>query len=197
MPPAKPSISLTHTVSINENLKQVIAMSHEINMVAINALLVSRRAGDQSAGFRVVVLELRAFSEKVNHVMDHLWELIFRLVRSSAELLKQEKKITLLQQTVNLCQVAPEALLRHLHKLQASHKQVQASNQVQWQQLVAQVQHSLPLCRSAAMLSNNGRIEATYGDKMLTEMLQISRQIDEVISRIIAQLNQLNLSMSS
>ncbi len=197
MSQSKPSLSLTHAVSINENLKQVIAMSREINVVAINALLISKRAGDKSAGFRVVALELRAFSEKICDVMDHLGQLIFRLVRSTAELLKQEKSLALLQQTASKCEVAPAALLRHVQQLQDTHEQVQLAKEKEWQQLVVEVQRSLPLCRSAAMLSNNGRIEAAYGNKMLAEMEQISRQIDEVILQIIDQLKQLNVTMSS
>jgi hypothetical protein len=197
MSQSKPSLSLNHAVSINEDLKRVIAMSREINVVAINALLISKRAGDQSAGFRVVALELRAFSEKICDVMDHLGQLIFRLVRRTAELLKQEKSLALLLQTADKCQDVPEALLRHVQHLKDLHDQVQLAKEKEWQQLVLEVQRSLPLCRSAAMLSNNGRIEAAYGNKMLDEMLQISRQIDDAISQIIDQLKHLNITMSS
>jgi len=62
-------INLNLAIAINENLKKVIEISNQINIVAMNAILIAKRAGQQSSGFRVVAMELRLFSQKIEEIM--------------------------------------------------------------------------------------------------------------------------------
>ena len=87
------SSDLSKSVAINQGLKQVVDISRQINLVAMNAILVAKRAGAQSAGFKVVAMELRIFRQKMEESMDKLSLMIFQLVRRIADLRKLEKNL--------------------------------------------------------------------------------------------------------
>ena len=92
---------LSKSVAINQGLKQVVDISHQINLVAMNAILVAKRAGTQSAGFKVVAMELRLFSQKMEESMAKLSLMIFQLVRRIAALRKLEKNLRSISATVH------------------------------------------------------------------------------------------------
>ena len=92
---------LSKSVAINQGLKQVVDISHQINLVAMNAILVAKRAGTQSAGFKVVAMELRLFSQKMEESMAKLSLMIFQLVRRIAALRKLEKNLRSINATIH------------------------------------------------------------------------------------------------
>jgi methyl-accepting chemotaxis protein len=120
---------LNSTVAINESLKPVIDISHQISIVAINASLISKRAGDRSAGFRVLAIELRAFNEKVTSMMSHLGLLILRLVRHIAQLQKIKKRLNMLQAAIAKTANVPPLLAAALRHKQADYERSCAAAQ--------------------------------------------------------------------
>ena len=65
-----------------------------------------------------------------------------------------------------------------------------------WNKLGAEIRHALSLCRRGAVLSNNGRIEATYGKSMLEDMQHIVSRIDEIMDEAVNGLKSLNQTLS-
>ncbi len=197
MQASKPPSDLALSVSINHGLKQVIEISHQINLVAMNAILVAKRAGQQSSGFKVVAMELRVFSQKMEEMMARLGEMIFRLVKRIADLRKLQKNLSLLAMTMKKSS-------RSAQQLQASHalkltqfEQLQVAVDQEWQGLETEVKRSLNLCSSGAMLSHNARIEAAYGGTMLADMQQVAGRIEEIMSLTISYLKQLTTTMKN
>jgi hypothetical protein len=188
-------LNLSLAVSINENLKNVIAISGQINIVAMNAILVAKKAGQQSAGFRVVAMELRLFSQKIEEMMAFLGNLIFQLVRQIAELRKMEKRLNLLAMTMSKNDASQVRLENSYRQRQSAYANKYASAQDDWGRLEKEIGRSFSLCSAGAMLSHNGRIEAAYGGTMLADMQQVATRIEDILGQTIATIKQLNINM--
>ena len=194
---SKPASDLALSVSINHGLKQVIEISHQINLVAMNAILVAKRAGQQSSGFKVVAMELRVFSQKMEEMMARLGEMIFRLVKRIADLRKLQKNLSLLSSAMKKSQCAADQL-HASHALKSEQiEQLQVAVDQEWHGLETEVKRSLNLCSSGAMLSHNARIEAAYGGTMLADMQQVAGRIEEIMNLTISYLKQLTTTMKN
>src|ERR1017187_314980 len=75
---------LSLIASMNEAIKHSIAASESITMIAVNANLMSGRAGARAAGFGVVACELRRFSDSMAKTMQGWSGLIYALVQGTA-----------------------------------------------------------------------------------------------------------------
>jgi hypothetical protein len=188
-------LNLSLAVSINESLKKVIAISSQINIVAMNAILVAKRAGQQSSGFRVVAMELRLFSQKIEELMTFLGNMIFELVRRIAELQKMEKRLRLLALTMSKNNASQDRLESSYRLRQTTYLDNYARAQTDWERLEKEIGRSLSLCSAGAMLSHNGRIEAAYGGTMLSDMLQVANRIEDILGQTISTIKQLNINM--
>jgi hypothetical protein len=189
--------NLSHAVSINESLRQVIEISAQINIVAMNALLVAKRAGQQSAGFRVVAMELRLFSQRIDQMMAHLGRLIFQLVRRIAELLKLGRNMRILRAAMSKSPEIEARLEDNFRRKQIAYSETHSIAEADWDELEREIRRSLSLCSAGAMLSHNGRIEAAYGGSMLADMQQVADRIEDIMHQTISKLKQLNFTMSA
>jgi hypothetical protein len=187
--------NLDLAVSINEGLKNVIAISSQINIVAMNAILVAKRAGQQSAGFRVVAMELRLFSQKIEERMAILGALIFQLVRSIAELQKMKKRLQLLNITMSKNAESKANLDKAFQQRESAYLEKYIVTKEDWFDLEKEIERSYSLCSAGAMLSHNGRIEAAYGGAMLADMQQVATRIEEILNQTITTIKQLNITM--
>jgi hypothetical protein len=188
-------LSLSRAVSINESLKHVIEISSQINIVAMNAILIAKRAGPQSAGFRVVAMELRLFSHKIEDIMGFLGGLIFQLVHRVAELRKLEKRLSLLSMAMLKNDASKEKLESSFLQRQTVYAEKHALAQADWERLQIEIHRSFALCSAGAMLSHNGRIEAAYGGTMLADMQQVAGRIEDIMAQTINTLKQLNTTL--
>jgi hypothetical protein len=184
--------SLDLAVSINEGLKNVITISSQINIVAMNAILVAKRAGQQSAGFRIVAMELRLFSQKIEERMAVLGTLIFQLVRSIAELQKMKKRLQLLTITMSKNAESKASLDKAFQQRQTAYLKKFTNAKDDWFNLKIEIERSYSLCSAGAMLSHNGRIEAAYGGAMLADMQHVATRIEEILHQTIVTIKQLN-----
>jgi uncharacterized protein with NAD-binding domain and iron-sulfur cluster len=190
----QPRSELFLSVSINEGLKQVVEISHQINLVALNAILVAKRAGTQSAGFKVVAMELRLFSQKMEESMARLSDMIFQLVHRIAALRKLEKNLRSLDITLHkLANDNPQMQATFADK-QEAYQGLKSATDAEWESLEKEIRRSLNLCSAGAMLSHNARIEAAYGGTMLADMQQVAGRIEEMMHLAITHLKQLTYS---
>lgn len=186
------ALSLESAVFINEILKKVIDIACQIDLVALNAVLIAKRAGSESAGFHVVALELRSFGQKIEHEMAVLEKLIQLNVLHIAALLKLKKNLSLLNLAM-LKNDQAKMLLQERYAIAEKNlqKEVDVSHAA-WDRLAREIRSALSLCRRGAVLSNNGRIEATYGKTMLEDMQYIVTRIDEIMNQAVNGLKSLS-----
>lgn len=184
---------LSKSVAINQGLKHVVDISHQINLVAMNAILVAKRAGAQSAGFKVVAMELRLFSQKMEDSMAKLSSMIFQLVRRIAALRKLEKNLRSITVTIQKNAESAHQFGDAFTLKQDAYLQLQEATDQEWCTLEKEILRSLNLCSSGAMLTHNARIEAAYGGSMLTDMQQVAARIEDIMSQAIFHLKQLTM----
>jgi hypothetical protein len=187
---------LRRVVKANEDIKKVIRISSEVNLVALNAMLVAKRSGEKSRGFAVVSSELRVFSRKLEGAMTGLGALIFELVRDAAAMRKQHHE------------------RRHLLNIQArGHRMRELMEPVRarvddrmrvtrgemaqdWHKLQLQLNRVLQLCETGGSLSRSAKIEAVYGGDMSATLKQVANQIEETVNEIFSTLKQLRTQLA-
>lgn len=186
---------LHRMIVVNERIKEVIEVSGALNMVAINAMLVAKRAGVRSSGFSVVSSELRGFSRKLIDAMDRLGEEIAVLVRETADLRKLERMhrlldVTLAQNAVNAGYLAA-AMQRNREVLQAVGQSVETSVQ----HLLMLLARSMRLCDTGYALARSAKVEAVYGGEMSHALRQVAERIEESVMPISPLLKSLCVNL--
>lgn len=182
---------LRRLVRVNEEIKRVIRISSEVNLVALNAMLVAKRSGERSRGFAVVSSELRVFSRKLEGAMITLGALVFGLVRDAAAMQKQNRERRHWQATM-----ARGAAARDLIQPMLCHKEesMLATGQDirrDWSRLQLQLGRALQLCETGGSLSRSAKIEAVYGGEASAALKQVATQIEETVNQIFATLKLL------
>jgi hypothetical protein len=177
--------SLQEVMTMNEYIKRVIRISRELDMAALNAILMARRADGGAAGFRVAAAELRVFGARLGQDMAQLGALIYELVGRSAALLKQERRLALIERTGVLDggrSLPADLLDRKRGEIQSVRAAVEGNKYG----LVRRLDHAHRLCDLGRSLSRNAAVEATYAGAMTPLLTQVSSRagaaVDEVVS---------------
>lgn len=187
---------LRRVVSANEEIKKVIRISAEVNLVALNAMLVAKRSGAKSRGFAVVSSELRVFSRNLESAMTGLGVLIFGLVRDAAAMQKQNRErrhfCTAMAQGEKAHELVGPMLLRKEETIRETGQAIRQD----WHMLQLQLSRALQLCETGGSLSRSAKIEAVYGGDMSVTLKQVAYQIEQTINDIFATLKILRLQLA-
>jgi len=186
---------LHRVVKINEEIKKVMRISSEVNLVALNAMLTAKRSGEKSRGFGVVSSELRVFSGKLEHFMIDLKGPIFELLKGVAQLLRQAR----VQRHFVAAMCGGEKAKRLLTPLLARKEaELAASSEIvkrDWRRLTMLLKRALQLCETGGALSRSAKIEAVYGGDMTASLKQVSNQIERTVESILSILKALRTEM--
>lgn len=187
---------LHRVVKANEDIKKVIRISSEVNLVALNAMLIAKRSGEKSRGFAVVSSELRVFSRKLEGAMTGLGALIFALVRDAAAMRKQHHER---RHLLNIRAHGPqmgelmEPVLARVDKRMRETGEEMARD---WHKLQLQLNRVLQLCETGGSLSRSAKIEAVYGGDMSATLKQVANQIEETVNEIFSTLKLLRAQLA-
>ena len=187
---------LRRVVNANEDIKKVLRISSEVNLVALNAMLVAKRSGEKSRGFAVVSTELRAFSPKLESAITGLGALISGLVRDAATMQKQNRERRHLLNSVaqggRARELVEPMLARKEDAMRATGREIRAD----WHKLQLQLGRALQLCETGGALSRSAKIEAVYGGDMSATLKQVAIQIEETVNDIFVTLKQLRAQLA-
>lgn len=173
----------------NEKLKDVLRLSYQVGLGAINASLLARRAGTASQGFRVAAAELGNFSHKMDEVMAIVETAIFEAVNAAAGLQKMVRRQQLLllasKDSTREWELAwVDASGRNLAR------NVQSIETGQMQLLVflnrARVQSS-----TGRVTARLARLEAVHGGSLAAAMGEAVLVIEETVTQIAEILREL------
>lgn len=188
---------LHRVVRINEEIKKVVRISSEVNLVALNAMLTAKRSGEKSRGFGVVSSELRVFSGKLEHFMTDLEAPIFELLKGVAQLLKQARIqrhfAASLRGGDNARRLLAPVLARKEAELAAGGEMVKRN----WRRLSILLSRALQLCETGGALSRSAKIEAVYGGDMTASLKQVSNQIEQTVESILSIIKALRTEIGS
>jgi hypothetical protein len=90
------SSELAGFVRLNEGIKGVVLIAFQINIMALNAILLAHRAGEVALGFGVISKELRSLSVELTGLMQELSKDAYLAVNLISDLLRQERRYRLL-----------------------------------------------------------------------------------------------------
>jgi hypothetical protein len=97
------ALDLLRIVRINEEIKRVVSVAFKINIMALNAIFLAKRAGNAALGFGVLSNELRVFSRDLRESMMSLTQLIHDLVGEVSVILLESRQDELFRKTVGGC----------------------------------------------------------------------------------------------
>jgi len=162
-------------VRVNEDVKIVVGLAHSINLLAINAILLSRRAGARAAGFGVIADELREFSKSLTRTMKQLMQLSYELIGIASRrrrALRLDRLLKMTAAATGVCIGAGEEELQRDELKQT------------YQRLQSLILDALEAARFGGVIARSLKIEAAYGGELAATLAQIalefSRSIDEI-----------------
>lgn len=187
---------LIKAIRINEEIKHVLDDSRQINLVALNALLTARQAGERSRGFSVVARQLRALSGELEQAMSALDAVIASLVGNIAEALKEERLNSYIAGAHAATETPPPCLERMRVAARGRVARRQEAAERCWARLDTDVRRTLRLSEMGGALSRNAKVEAAHGGAMAAMLTQVAGQIEQTVENITRRLRALRATVT-
>lgn len=184
---------LRRIVRINEEIKTVIATAFTINLMAMNAIFLAKRAGTAALGFGVLSNELRRFAIDLQKQMAALSEMTYDSVNTVTALLKQARLNRILEYTRGVCdglgrRLVDEALQTRLNAVLAER---QEHGDAVNRRLSQMITDTVQLVELGSVLARSAKIEAAYGGSLSAPLTQVSSDFEQSISEIQRSLEKL------
>ncbi|MDD2884903.1 MAG: methyl-accepting chemotaxis protein [Dechloromonas sp.] len=189
---ASAGIDLLRIVRINEEIKSVVGVAFKINIMALNAIFLAKRAGTAARGFGVLSNELRVFSQDLRTSMGVLTDLIHRCVNEVSVVLQDIRHTRLLRAAVTM---SPQSRLNEIISRRESgndaHKARLSSLRKQLQRAL---DDAFQLVELGGVLAKSAKIEAAYGQSFAGSLAQVSGEFDGIVEEIRLSLQSLRRS---
>ncbi|WP_374326697.1 chemotaxis protein [Azonexus sp.] len=183
---------LRRIVRINEEVKAVVAVAFRINLMALNAIFLAKRAGINARGFGVLSNELRVFSQDLRTQMQALTAHIHACVRDVSVVLQDIRNTRLLRTAVaGVPAQRLDDLVRRRERANAEHQLHLATLR---QQLRRALEDAFQLVELGGVLAKSAKIEAAYGQGFAAALTQVSGEFDGVVEEIRNSLQALQRS---
>jgi hypothetical protein len=190
-----PDSGLARAVALNEEIKRVIGVAFKANLMALNAILLAKRAGASATGFRVLSTELREFIAQLQETMIRLRGQTQDMVRAVTEEVRQRR----VGRSLSL---AAEALVAdrspHGDALDAvllSRARVEALRLQRFDTIDRALRGTLgdaaDLSQFGAVLARTAKIEAVYGGDFSKSLTEVALDFDAIIQDIIGAIDAL------
>lgn len=177
---------LTLIAAVNEAIKQSIAASESISLIAVNANLVAGRSGTRAAGFCVVAGELRRFSDNMARAMQGWSKLIYELVRETALSRNQIRLLNKLQEAARCSAKAEAAIAASRERSWNELDETTARNSVRVLELQGLISRAEKQRVTGVVIARSAMIESAYGGTMRPVLQQIASNIDASIGHLTA-----------
>lgn len=183
---------LARIVRVNEEIKLIVATAFRINLMALNAIFLAKRAGNAALGFGVLSNELRRFAQDLAAQMGALREMTAGIVGAVTSVAQLERRTAILELAARECQRPDVPGLREVRQHGADHL---AERYRQFRHLDQRLRSALDdtrqLVELGGVLARAAKIEAAYGGSFSTALMQVSSDFAEVIGQIRASLETL------
>ena len=189
---SRASADLLRIVRINEEIKRVVGVSFKINIMALNAIFLAKRAGTAALGFGVLSNELRFFSQDLRTCMESLTGLIHGCVDEVSIVLKDIRFTRLLRQAADLTTTSSvEQVIEQRDAVNAEHERRLASLR---RQLKSALEDAFRMVELGGVLAKSAKIEAAYGQSFALPLAQVSGEFDGIVEEIRVSLESLRHS---
>lgn len=185
------SLELRRIVGINEEIKAIVATAFKINLMALNAIFLAKRAGRAALGFGVLSNELRGFSVELSEQMRGLREMTSGSVKLVTDLVKETRRARIMERTDAQSQGRSSAILRTVTG-RAARKPGENGELANLRfQLTQRLDDTWRLVELGSVLARSAKIEAAYGGGFSGPLMQVSTDFEQIISIIKASLESL------
>lgn len=177
---------LRRIVRINEEIKSVVATAFKINLMAMNAIFLAKRAGTSALGFGVLSNELRRFAMDLQNQMGILRGMTYGSVNTVTALVKQSRLTRLLERTRGMSVGDGRALVerfmrtQHAEDLERRQEQMNVLNR----RLSQMIEDTKRLVELGSVLARSAKIEAAYGGGFSSSLMQVSSDFEKIIGEI-------------
>jgi hypothetical protein len=184
---------LRRIVRINEEIKSVVATAFKINLMAMNAIFLAKRAGQTALGFGVLSNELRRFAMDLQKQMTALREMTYGSVSTVTALVKQARLNRVLErarkESSGLGRSIIDEFMRSRHgQAYTRHREQIAALNRRLSQMIADTAQLVEL---GSVLARSAKIEAAYGGPFSTSLMQVSSDFERTIGEIQRSLESL------
>jgi len=175
--PSGHSRDLKGFAEVSRKIKSLAYLTGDIELTAINSMLVAQKAGGASIGFGVVALEIQSISQGLNHAVQDL----SRLVQQLSTLVGQEMSLARRVRLLSLAAafggwgqvLMVNAYDLALEKMRVGATQIRAVAKAS----VRLLQSAEQQCMQGIALGRAGKIEASYGGAMAERLGQASTEV--------------------
>lgn len=180
-------------VRINESIKSVVRLARKINILALNAILLSRRAGSVALGYTVISNELRLFSRELTLVMNKLTA----VSNDAVQVVSYQCRYNHINELMNATSLGIELPVIQHQLLASDAKLGQMSRELQerYGHLKSVLIDADDNSRFGTVISRSLKIEATYCGAFAPHLTQIASEFGEYIDGIPPLLNEAKLYM--
>lgn len=191
--PSRTSTDLLRIVRINEEIKRVVGVSFKINIMALNAIFLAKRAGTTALGFGVLSNELRVFSQDLRTCMESLTGLIHGCVNEVSLALQDIRFTGLLRLAVT--QSPQSASLTDVLQRREQEGELHAQQLSRLRgQLKRALDDAFQMVELGGVLAKSAKIEAAYGQSFAGPLTQVSGEFDGIVEEIRNSLESLRRS---
>lgn len=184
---------LRRIVRINEEIKTVVKTAYRINLMAMNAIFLAKRAGQSALGFGVLSNELRRFATDLEQQMIALGQATAGSVAIVTAMVKETRAVKVLErarvQSSGLGRDVIDEALRRRQGTTFSERleQVAALNR----NLDMMIETTVSLVEMGGVLARSAKIEAAYGGSFSQSLKQVSSDFEGTIGEIRKSLDSL------
>ena len=184
---------LRRIVRINEEIKTVVKTAYRINLMAMNAIFLAKRAGQSALGFGVLSNELRRFATDLEQQMLALGQATSGSVATVTAMVKEAQVVNMLERAHAQCGGLGREIIddflrrRRATTLSDRHDQVAAHNR----NLSMMIESTARLVEMGGVLARSAKIEAAYGGGFSQSLTQVSSDFEGTIGEIRKSLDSL------
>lgn len=184
---------LRRIVRVSEEIRGVVAIAFKINLMAMNAIFLAKRAGQAALGFGVLSNELRRFATDLQKQMTLLRDMTCDSVATITAQVKQVRLNHLLERTRQESSGTGRRLveesLRQRHGLAFTRRREQVA--ALDRRLTQMIADTAQLVELGSVLARSAKIEAAYGGPFAAALMQVSSDFERTIGEIRHSLERL------
>lgn len=178
---------LSVIVKQHQSIKRVVLLAHQVNLLALNALILVKQSNGRAAGFGVVSTELLSFSSELSKQMAILEGLALTSVRSVSEDTKQGRSRALLARA----QKSGAPLDAIIEAVQRRQRNIRSNVQTVFIQIRSAIEDAELLCRTAQIIASTAKIQAAWSLGQVEQLMALALSFEDYANRSLFELNQL------
>lgn len=182
---------LARVIAINQDIKLVVRRAFAINLMALNAILAARGAGEAAAGFGVVASEMRRLSITLEQSMRGLRELTDRLLVTTARSTRHSRLTAVLMRAREARNPAPASLMQVLAISDRVHGDFEQAIAAHCKALMTDVDNAIRVSRLGDSLAHLAKIEASWAATHRAGLATVAGELAQALQSILPVLSGL------